>query len=107
MTSPKSRFLSNALRATAWHEFTASNAFIEATDFALLELVHQSAAGPVYDAQASAHRLDGARRLLYILSKLGEQTLTSPERKAPELDYGPEAVPAHLRPTTTTTPPSK
>lgn len=99
MNTPKQRYLATPARANAWNDLVASAAFIEATDHALLEFVHQLAAGPVYDAQAASHRLDGAKKMLFILLKLGEQTLTTREKQEPDLDYGPGKVPKHLQPT--------
>lgn len=98
MNTPKQRFLSVPARANAWNELVATSDFQTAVDHATLEFVHQLAAGAVYDAQAASHRLDGAKKMLFILLKLGEQTLTTREKQEPDLDYGPGKVPAHLQP---------
>jgi hypothetical protein len=99
LPSPKSRFLSDPKRAERWADLVASAEFQLALDHALLQMLYEGTTlPPVYDAQARAHQLDGAKRLSLILQRLGEREL--PGEKAPEtiLDYRPAKVPAHLQP---------
>lgn len=98
LTTPKSRFLLDTARTKAWNELTSSEPFLAALDTALLETLHRLRTGPVYDAQAAAHRLEGAREFAALLQTLGEAA--EPPKRASEtpLDYQAGKVPAHLKP---------
>lgn len=100
LASPKTRFLSDSLRATRWNELTASADFQLALDHALLQMLYEGTAlPPVYDAQARAHQLDGAKRFMVVLQRLGEREVAGERAVETILDYRPAKVPAHLQPT--------
>lgn len=97
--APKERFLSDKDKARRWSDLTTSAEFQEASAWALLELVHRTNTGAqVYDAQAAMHRIDGARRVLVILEKLGEKELPSKRVELPSLEHADTSVPSHLKP---------
>lgn len=98
LTSPKSRFLLDSARVKQWNELTASADFQHALDHALLEMLHRHRTGPVYDAQAAAHKLDGAQEFARLLCSLGEVAEPLKRTTDTPLDYKPTAVAAHLKP---------
>jgi hypothetical protein len=114
LPSPKSRFLLDTKRADAWSDLASSEAFVQALDYALLQFVHESAPGQVYDAQAAAHRLEGAKRVLEIVQRLGVAHTPAERKEEATLDYTGKAsakaattVPAHLIPHSRLTPENK
>lgn len=100
LASPKTRFLADGPRVKAWNELTASHDFQLALDHALLQMLYEGTTlPPVYDAQARAHQLDGAKRFMVVLQRLGERELPGERAAETILDYRPAKVPAHLQPT--------
>lgn len=99
LASPKTRFLADASRVKAWNDFTASADFQLAIDHALLQMLYEGATlPPVYDAQARTHQLDGAKRFVVVLQRLGEREVPGERAVETILDYRPAKVPAHLQP---------
>lgn len=95
MTSPKQRFLQNDRLVKAWNQVVESPEFQLAMDAAMLELMAADRTpGPVYDAQAAAHRLHGARLLAVTLARMGVREETRRTKDLESLDYeksGPQA----------------
>lgn len=83
MKSPKERFLEDKSRVTEWNSIADSGLFQQSLDYAMLEYVERETfkVGPVYDAQAVAHRVEGARLFARLLANLG---IVEPVRKTSE-----------------------
>lgn len=83
MKTPKERFLEDKSRVAKWNGIADSDIFQQGLDFAMLEYVERETfkVGPVYDAQAVAHRVEGARLFARLLANLG---VVEPARKPSE-----------------------
>lgn len=95
--SPKQRFISTR-NTEPWNNVAASAMFVEACDFALLELVSQGRENNAYSDQARAHQIDGAREVLRLLSTIGLKEEPKEHRHEEPLDYGyghPQPIPIH------------
>lgn len=89
MASPKDRFHQHPDSIKAWNLIAEGGLFQAALDVAMLEMAAgvARAAGAVYDAQAAAHRLQGAVMFAEILAKLGIKDVPRGTSKAPDLEY--------------------
>lgn len=103
--TPKHQFQQSPARASAWRELVVSDEFVSALNYALLQFVHESTPGQVYDAQAASHRLEGAKRFSVVLQTLGDTSAPAERTTESVLDYKgapppkPDpSVPAHLVP---------
>lgn len=97
----KERFLADKARAGRWNDLTASGDWQAAVDMAMLEMLERQRGkiGPVYDAQAAAHRLSGAAEFETILSKLGLRELPVRASEPTKLEYEEFDVQNGMKPT--------
>ena len=88
MESPKEQFMQGK-HAKTWVDWSASAAFIEAANFALLQYAQQVTPGSNDQVAAYANhfRLEGARQFLQVLANLAIKHET-PKRTPPgQLDH--------------------
>lgn len=87
--SPKERFLAETAPVKEWNDLSASGPFQHALDMAMLEFVERQAfkVGPVYDAQAVAHRIDGAKQFARLLVNLGVKEVAARQVEPSKLEY--------------------
>lgn len=100
MKSPKDRFLLDAARVKAWNQITEGSLFEQALDVATLEFSERQMlkVGQVYDAQAVAHRLQGAREFAKILAMLGVPVQEAAATGPSKLDYEDFEIPEGMIP---------
>ena len=98
MTTPKQRFLQSDTRVKAWNQIVEAPPFQEALDAAMLEFIGEARMGAVYEAQAAAHRLEGAARFMVILSNLAVRNEPKRRSDLESLEYERATQQAGLKP---------
>jgi hypothetical protein len=98
--SPKERFLAETERTREWNGIAESTAFQHALDMATLEFVERQSfkVGQVYDAQAVAHRIEGARQFSRVLINMGIKEVVSKRSEPSKLEYEHFDIQAGMKP---------
>lgn len=79
MDTPKQRFQKTE-HAKAFYDLSASQPFLVALDYAMLQLVHEQASNDMNNAAISGFRTDGAQRFVKVLLDLA--TVPTERKKA-------------------------
>lgn len=96
--TPKQRFISTRQTET-WNNIAASKEFMEACEFALLELISKPRESNAYADNARSHQIDGAREVLRILCSLGLKETPKELQQDEPLNYGlnPQPIPVNIK----------